>query len=192
MAAAFTVFARSGYASASLQEIAHEAGVAKPTVYNHFADKETVFRHAMTVASERVLAENLTVVARLRDPGTDLRAALEDVAYRLIRHCCSEPSRALRWLTYAQVARFPDLIDIVMSRTSDRLADALADRFARLSLAGRLRTCDPATTAEQFLVLVTGPMEGRTRLGTSKVSTTEMRTVAATAVDTFLRAYAIP
>ncbi|MGY0499924.1 TetR/AcrR family transcriptional regulator C-terminal domain-containing protein [Nocardia sp. FBN12] len=51
---------------------------------------------------------------------------------------------------------------------------------------------DPATAAEQFLVLITGPMEGRTRLGTRKVSTAEMRTVAATAVDTFLRAYEIP
>ncbi len=188
-AAAFTVFARRGYASASLQEIAEEAGVAKPTVYNHFADKETVLRQALAAAADRVLAENLTVVERLRSPGADLRAALEDVAYRLIRSCCSEQSRALRWLTYAQVAQFPDLIEIVMSRTSDQLGDALADRFARLSLSGRLRTGDPATAAEQFLVLITGPMEGRARLGTRQVSTADMRTVAATAVDTFLRAY---
>ncbi|MBF6476445.1 TetR/AcrR family transcriptional regulator [Nocardia abscessus] len=187
--AAFVVFARRGYAQACVQEIAEEAGVAKPTIYNHLNDKETLFRHALTAVSDAVLAENLSVVERLRNPGPDLRAAMEDLAYRLIRVCCSERSRSLRWLTYGQVAQFPDLIDIVVSRTSDQLAEALADRLARLSLSGRLRACDPATAAEQFLVLITGPMEGRSRLGTRKVATAEMHAVATAAVDTFLRAY---
>ncbi|MGW5437027.1 TetR/AcrR family transcriptional regulator [Nocardia asteroides] len=187
--AAFVVFARRGYAQAGLQEIAEVAGVAKPTIYNHLNDKETLFRHALAAVGETVLAENLAVVERLREPGEDLRACLEDVAFRLIRSCCSEQSRSLRWLTYGQVAQFPDLIDIVVSRTSDQLADALADRMARLSLAGLLRTSDPAIAAEQFLVLITGPMEGRTRLGTRKVATAEMHAVATAAVDTFLRAY---
>ncbi|MGK8503389.1 TetR/AcrR family transcriptional regulator [Nocardia asiatica] len=187
--AAFVVFARRGYAQAGVQEIAEEAGVAKPTIYNHLDDKETLFRHALAAAGDAVLAENLSVVERLRNPGPDLRAALEDLAYRLIRVCCSERARSLRWLTYGQVAQFPDLIDIVVSRTSDQLAEALADRLARLSLSGRLRACDPAVAAEQLLVLITGPMEGRSRLGTRKVSTAEMRAVATAAVDTFLRAY---
>ncbi|MFD8248358.1 TetR/AcrR family transcriptional regulator [Nocardia sp. NPDC059691] len=190
--AAFAVFARRGYAQACVQEIAEAAGVAKPTIYNHLNDKETLFRHTLAAAGDAVLAENLAVVERLRNPGPDLRATLEDLAYRLIRVCCSERSRSLRWLTYGQVAQFPDLIDIVVSRTSDQLADALADRLARLSLSGRLRACDPATAAEQFLALITGPMEGRSRLGTRKVSTTEMRAVATTGVDTFLRAYEAP
>ncbi|MEV6362462.1 TetR/AcrR family transcriptional regulator [Nocardia asteroides] len=187
--AAFVVFARRGYAQAGLQEIAEVAGVAKPTIYNHLNDKETLFRHALAAVSETVLAENLAVIERLRDPGSDLRACLEDVAFRLIRSCCSEQSRSLRWLTYGQVAQFPDLIDIVVSRTSDQLGDALADRMARLSLSGLLHTSDPAIAAEQFLVLITGPMEGRTRLGTRKVATAEMHAVATAAVDTFLRAY---
>ncbi|UGT55918.1 TetR/AcrR family transcriptional regulator [Nocardia asteroides] len=190
--AAFVVFARRGYAQAGVQEIAEVAGVAKPTVYNHFDDKGTLFRHALAAAGDAVLAENLTVLERLRDPGEDLRATLEDVAYRLIRSCCTERSRSLRRLTYGQVAQFPELIDVVVSRTSDQLADALADRLARLALAGRLRASDPATAAEQFLVLITGPLEGRTRLGTRKVAATEMRAVATAAVDTFLRAYATP
>lgn len=188
--AAFTVFARHGYDAAGVQEIADAAGVAKPTIYNHLHDKETLFRHALAAAADGVLAENLAVVERLRAPGPDLRAALEDQAYRLARGCCSERSRALRRLTYSQVAQFPDLIDLVVSRTSVRLADAIADRMARLSLAGRLRTCDPATAAEQFLALITGPLEGRSLLGTRKPSAAEMRGVAAAAVDTFLRAYA--
>ncbi|MET9484946.1 TetR/AcrR family transcriptional regulator [Streptomyces sp. NPDC006638] len=189
--AAFTVFARRGYAEACVQEIAEVAGVAKPTVYNHLSDKENLFRHAMAAAADIVMAENLAVVERLRDPGGDLDAVLEDVAYRLVQVCCGERSRALRWLTYAQVARFPDLIEVVQGRTSVRLAEALADRLARLSLAGRLRPCDPALAAEQLLALLTGPMEARSRLGTHDIPAEEARGVARAAVDTFLRAYGV-
>lgn len=189
--AAFTVFARRGYAQACVKEIADEAGVAKPTVYNHLSDKETLFRHTLEAAADAVLAENLAVVERLRDPGDDLRAALEDVGHRLLKVCCGEHSRALRWLTYSQVGGFPDLVEAVQSRTSDRLAEALADRLARLSLAGRLRPCDPALAAEQFLALLVGPLEARSRLGTRRVAAAETRAVAGDAVDTFLRAYGV-
>ncbi|MFE0133657.1 TetR/AcrR family transcriptional regulator [Streptomyces sp. NPDC059037] len=187
--AAFAVFARRGYAQACVKEIAEEAGVAKPTVYNHLADKENLFRHAMEAAADAVRAESLAAVERMRDPGGDLRAAMEDGAYRLLQVCCGERARALRWLTYAQVAGFPDLIDVVQGRTSDGLSDALADRLARLVLSGRLRPCDPALAAEQFLALLTGPLESRSRLGTRKVPAAEVREVAAAATDTFLRAY---
>ncbi|WP_353944885.1 TetR/AcrR family transcriptional regulator [Streptomyces sp. HUAS MG91] len=187
--AAFDVFARRGYAQACVREIAEEAGVAKPTVYNHLGDKENLFRHAMAAAADLVMAENLAVVERLRDPGDDLRAGLEDTAYRLLKVCCGQRAGALRALTYAQLAAFPDLAEVVQARTSGRLGEALADRFARLALAGRLRTEDPARAAEQFLALLTGPMEARSRLGTRAVGAAETREIARSAVDTFLLAY---
>ncbi|MGW5867044.1 TetR/AcrR family transcriptional regulator [Streptomyces sp. NPDC055239] len=187
--AAFAVFARRGYAQACVKEIAEEAGVAKPTVYNHLADKEHLFRETMEAAADLVRAENLAAVERMREPGDDLRAALEDVAYRMLQVCCTERAMALRRLTYAQVTGFPDLIDVVQGRTSNGLCDALADRVARLSLAGRLRPCEPTLAAEQFLALLTGPMERRSRLGTRKVPAAEVRAVAVAATDTFLRAY---
>ncbi|MFE9250970.1 TetR/AcrR family transcriptional regulator [Streptomyces sp. NPDC007088] len=187
---AFAVFARRGYAGACVQEIAEEAGVAKPTVYNHLSDKENLFRHAMTAAADLVMAENLAVVERLREPGDDLRAALEDVGNRLLHTCCGQRARSLRALTYAQLAAFPDLAEVVQGRTSERIGEALGDRFARLALAGRLDTRDPARAAEQFLALLTGPMEARSRLGTRKVGATETQEIARAAVHTFLRAYA--
>ncbi|MGK8524051.1 TetR/AcrR family transcriptional regulator C-terminal domain-containing protein [Nocardia asteroides] len=58
--------------------------------------------------------------------------------------------------------------------------------------SGRGRARRSGAEAEQFLVLITGPMEGRSRLGTRKVATAEMHAVATAAVDTFLRAYEAP
>jgi len=42
--AAFTIFARDGYYLAGVDAIAAEARVAKHTIYNHFRDKENLFR----------------------------------------------------------------------------------------------------------------------------------------------------
>lgn len=189
LAAAFTVFARQGYTQAGVQEIADEAGVAKPTVYSHFGDKEDLFRHAMTAAADAVLAENLAILERLRAGTPDLGAAFEDVGYRMVRVCCGDRAHALRWLTFGQVARFPDLIVDVQERTSTRLRDALADRLARLTVAGELRDHDPELAADQFLALLTGPLEARSRLGTRAVPVAGLRAIAAAAADTFLRAY---
>ncbi|MEU6102513.1 TetR/AcrR family transcriptional regulator [Streptomyces flaveolus] len=196
LSAAFMVFSQRGYARACMEEIAEVAGVAKHTVYNHLGDKENVFRSALEAAADTVMAENLAVVELLTLDGhgseagdEDLQATFEDVAHRLLLRCCDDRSWALRRLLYAEVARFPELLEVVWGRGASRLQQSLADRLARLSLAGRLRPCDPAEAAEQFLALLTGPMERRSRLGTHAVDEEELRAVAGSAVRTFLLAY---
>ncbi|MBB5936912.1 TetR/AcrR family transcriptional regulator [Streptomyces zagrosensis] len=54
--AAVEVFLREGYARASVDAIAEEAGVAKQTVYNHFGDKERLFLAAVEGERQRVAA----------------------------------------------------------------------------------------------------------------------------------------
>jgi TetR/AcrR family transcriptional regulator, mexJK operon transcriptional repressor len=189
LAAAGEVFAREGYAQAGVDVIAAEAGVAKPTVYNHFGDKETLFREAIAADADRALSKHLAVVEQLRDTD-DVRAALEDVGHHMLVCHCEERSVALRRLLNAELTRFPDLIDIVRGRAADRVTEALADRLARLALAGRLRRLDPSQAAEQFIALLTAPIDARSRLGTRQVSDEELWTVTRAAVDTFLRAFA--
>jgi AcrR family transcriptional regulator len=182
--AAFVVFARKGYADACVREIAEEAGVAKPTVYNHLNDKENLFRQAMMAASDKAMAESVATIELLREPAEDLRGLLVDVGYRLLSSYCDDKSWALRRLFYAEGAKFPDLDCGV-----GRLNEALADRLARLSLDGRLRVCDPAVVAEQFFALLTGPAEARSRFGTRKLPDPELHTLADAAVLTFLHAF---
>ncbi|MGK3203208.1 TetR/AcrR family transcriptional regulator [Amycolatopsis sp. MEPSY49] len=187
--AAFAVFARAGYDAANVQEIAAEAGVAKPTVYNHFEDKEALFRAALAAVAEQVGAANLAAVERIAPDG-DPRRILTRAARALARRCCDEQSRALRALTYAQLGRFPELLTDVHAVTAGRLGDALADRLARLVVGGQLRHCDPALVAEQFLALLTGPLERRSHLGTRRVPVTEIDAVADQATETIMRTFA--
>ena len=186
---AFIVFARRGYAQAGVQEIAAEAGVAKPTVYNHLTDKATLFRQAMAAASRTVLDERLATLDPLKDPGDDLRATLEAVGLQLLKLHTDERSCALRRLLYTEIVQFPDILDVVIDSGSHRLAQALADRLARLTLAGRLRATDPDQAAEQFLALLLGPLEARTRMGTRQIEDSELREIASATVRTFLVAF---
>ncbi|NNN29311.1 TetR/AcrR family transcriptional regulator [Streptomyces sp. S3(2020)] len=180
---AFTVFARRGYAQACVKEIAQEAGVAKPTVYNHLTDKESLYREAVEAAADRIGAQRIAVVEQLRDVAADSdpRAPLTMVAHGLLQAFDSEDARAVRQLACAQAAQFPDLAVTVRERTALQVRCALADRLARLVLAGRLRPCDPELAAEHFLVLLTGPLEYRPDAAPD--------TLGDAAVDIFLRAY---
>ncbi|MFC5831588.1 TetR/AcrR family transcriptional regulator [Nonomuraea insulae] len=189
---AFTVFARQGYAQSCVQDIAREAGVAKPTVYNHMTDKATLFRHAIEAAAQTTLDERVAALEPLATPGDDLRATLEEVAHALLRLHTDGRSCALRRLLYSEITHFPDILDIVKESGPDRLNGAVADRLARLALAGRLRAKDPDLAAEQFMALLLGPLEARSQLGTRQLEDAELRAMAGAAVDTFVRAWATP
>jgi AcrR family transcriptional regulator len=188
--AAFAEFAARGYAQTGVDEVAAAAKVAKATVYNHFGDKETLLREAITASAEQATAKNLAAVERLVDTGGDLRSTLEDVGLRLIQCYCDDDSWALRRLLYAELAHLPDLLEIVQVQAAERVQRALADRLARLALAGRLGITDPDAAVERLTALLTGPLESRARWGTRRLPAKEMREVAETAIDAFLKLYA--
>ncbi|MGV9415326.1 TetR/AcrR family transcriptional regulator [Nocardia sp. NPDC003693] len=189
LGAAFEVFAGDGYHRASVDAIALAAGVAKHTIYNHFGDKESLLRAVVADLAEQALVRNLAAVEIL-DRGADLAESLTETGVRLAECYCDEHTVALRRLLQAQLPTMPDLLDLIRDRATDRVNDALAARLARLALAGRLELHgDPAVAAEQFGALLTGPLESRTRMGTAKISKSELRQLVRNAVDTFLRAF---
>ncbi|MGW0431759.1 TetR/AcrR family transcriptional regulator [Micromonospora sp. NPDC003197] len=185
--ASFTIFARDGYHLAGVDAIAAEAKVAKHTIYNHFGDKENLFREVIAALSDQALTRNLAAVELLGGSG-DLAAMLTETGLRLAECYCDEQTVALRRLLRA--ASRPELLDIVRDRATDRVNDALAARLARLALAGQLSLGgDPAIAAEHFGALLTGPLENRSRLGTRKIPQSELREVTENAITTFLRAF---
>jgi AcrR family transcriptional regulator len=56
VAAATSLFGRYGFRRTSMDLLAAEAGVAKPTVYAYFADKEAVFKAVCVDVCEGLLA----------------------------------------------------------------------------------------------------------------------------------------
>lgn len=182
--AAFRVFARHGYTQTGVQEIAREAGVAKPTVYNHLSDKEALYREAVEAAADRVAARSLAALDHLGGAsGTaDPRPALTAAATGLLDAVRCVEAAAVRQLAGAEAANLPDLAVSVRERTALRVRTALADRLARLALAGHLRPCDPDRAAEHLLSLLAGPLDFR--------PDADPVALVDDAVDVFLRAYA--
>ena len=57
--AAIPLFARLGYGSASVRELAEAAGVTKPTLYYHFGSKEDLFHELVRYHLDELLRERV-------------------------------------------------------------------------------------------------------------------------------------
>lgn len=81
--AAIKVFSKSGYDSATMDEVAKEAGVAKGTLYYHFNSKEALFYFVVQRGIDLIKSDIEDMVKDIKDPvekiKTMLRVQLEYV-----------------------------------------------------------------------------------------------------------------
>jgi AcrR family transcriptional regulator len=140
VAAALERVATGGYASAGVQAVAAEAGVAVGTVYRHFPSKGDLFAEVFRRASQR----ELDVVVEVSGP--DGRAAAERVAAAVEAFC----RRALAGpvLAYALIA---EPVDPAVESERLRFRTGYRDAFARVLedgvRDGELRPHDSGTVA---------------------------------------------
>ncbi|AEH09390.1 MULTISPECIES: TetR/AcrR family transcriptional regulator [Protofrankia] len=188
--AALKVFAQDGYPAASIDRIVAVAGVSKPTVYNHFADKEALFRTVMCDAARHSAEKIIASLDTLSDDGAELANQLTKVAYLILECQLSDEGWVLQRLLYAEAVHMPDLYDTVLSLGSGPVVDALAGRLARLANRGHLDIDDPESAANQFMTLVAGNLPALSALGTRPIHPIDLDAAVTAGVRTFLRAFA--
>jgi len=187
--AAAAVFCRDGFAGASIDLIAAEAGVSRQTIYNHHGDKEALFVAVVREMTERCNAGLFTTLATFPDHPKDLEAELTAFAGRLVRNCvCNREGAALRKLIQSEGERYPALFAAWREHGPGAVWAAVAARFAKLAHAGHLRIEDPDLAARQFLALVNADFHISHMLGV-KPTEAEIDIGVAGAVRTFLRAF---
>jgi len=100
LAAAAQVFARKGFAGASLEEIAEVGGYTTGALYYHFASKEQIFLELLQTGWSRQTANRVEAVARVfDDPTVDPFDALARlVVRRAARATDLEPLQGEFWL----------------------------------------------------------------------------------------------
>ncbi|MEU8512014.1 TetR/AcrR family transcriptional regulator [Kitasatospora sp. NPDC048722] len=192
--AATAVFGREGYVRASMDAIAAEAGVSKRTVYNHFADKETLFLSVALASSAELTGTIRELAERHLGKIVDLRQDLTDFAVDRAHAVLSAGDHgALGRAIRAEVANIPaDVLEAWLEAGPVASLRDIAEKFTALAARGLLVVDDPALAAEQFTLLTFHGVADRSFWGALPVSEQEVERIAAVGVDAFLKVYGVP
>ncbi len=188
--AATEVFLAEGFAGASMDAIATAAGVSKPTVYNHFADKQQLFEQIVNDLIAVITQPFYEQIVDLSDDG-DLAQRLRELAMLLLNAVMQPTNLRLRRLVIGEAGRFPDLGRAYEQNGPGRAIAAWTTAFKRLADEGVLRLQDPALAAEHFQSLVlTTPLNHAMFTGDDRPpGPAQRRRYTDSAVDLFLGAY---
>jgi AcrR family transcriptional regulator len=194
LAAGLRVFGRDGYTRGSIDAIAIEAAVSTRTIYNHFGDKETLFRSVIERSATDVADAQTAVIARHLD-------AVDDLETDLIAFCLewSTPTPefaehfALVRQVNAEVSHIPaDTLQSWQSAGPLRVRRELAVRMRHLAERNLIRAVDPDLAASHLILLTATEVASRTQLSGRPPTRSEVKRLVAAGVHTFLYGHAVP
>ncbi|HET6289023.1 MAG TPA: TetR/AcrR family transcriptional regulator [Amycolatopsis sp.] len=184
--AAEALFVSDGYELTSVDAISARAGVSKRTVYDHFGDKQTLFRSVLGRANDAVVATVRKAIDEELTDDRDLHDALLGFAQRVTTGMFPTSDYATFRRLSAQTPVAPRLPEAARDQP-ERMMEA---RFAKFAADGRLRLTDPRRAMQHFVALTM-----RLALDVSNddlagtVGESEIRALLTDGVDVFLRAY---
>jgi len=182
--AAERVFLEQGYAGASMDRVATEAGASKRTVYNHFAGKDELFRAVL----ERMYGRSLNSPTGMPAHGTDLPTALEIMGWRVLSHIADPKVQAMIRLVMTEAPRNPEIARVYTTSGKDPSIQRFAGWLEEEARAGRLVVENPVIAAEQFIGCLKETVVWPALLGLEPAFSREL--VIREAVTTFLARYA--
>lgn len=182
--AARHVFLAHGFAAATIEGIAAEAGVSKVTVYNHFGDKRGLFiaavEHECSRISGRFSLEHL--------PAGDLQTKLLAVGEAIVAFLSRPEMVQFERRIAAETEAEPEIGKAFLAAGPNRMKQALSDLFSGLAGSGRVEIDDPVLAAEQFAAMCKGMGDVERRFGQPGDAARDRQRIKG-AVDVFCRAY---
>lgn len=189
LAGAHRVFAREGFDGASMEGVAREANVAKPTLYNHFRDKNSLYIAVVEDALSKTRDEILP-------PGIENEPAAE--AIRKIAHKLSAIfGRDEEVLKFCRICiggfeRFPLGSTTLMVHGPQRGSAKISALIERWTSKGELTCDDPQMAAWQLSELCKVSIwDARLYSARQKVPVEECEAVAEQAYLTFMARYGL-
>lgn len=187
--AAVAEFLREGYAAASMDKIAKRAGVSKPTIYQHFGNKERLFLAVIAGVLTDAYDGLEPLAADIADTSALGRAFTAYLAAWSRRVLCDD-ILALRRLVIGEVARFPQLGRLWFKITREMMDAPLIETVARLD--GSLLTApDPERAVRQLIGMTLGGLQlVLTFLPDERAEDRDIDGTVAAGVEVFLSHYA--
>lgn len=182
--AALAEFVAHGFHGARMDGIAERAQVSKRTVYKHFAGKDALFAHMITV----VRAEFRGVVPDAFDPALPIEVQLRKIGQGSGRLFTSRPFMKLVRLLVAEAGRDPSLAAHFPEDDGD--SGALAAFMADAHRHGVLHIDNADLAARQFRDLLKGRAFWPVFIGQHRVGDAEMAEIIEQAIALFLSHYA--
>ena len=185
--AAKQLFVREGFAGASIDKIAADAGVSKLTVYSHFGDKEALFAAAIRAKCEELMPADLFQL-ELKGP---LRSQLQAIASAFFALVCSDEAISTQRMMIAPGNADDPLRKLFWEAGPKHThADFAAFLRARIE-AGELEIPDVTRATEQFFILLKGDLHAHMLCGLCpNPAPADVAAHLEAGVDLFLRAYA--
>jgi AcrR family transcriptional regulator len=188
--AARTVFLKSGYAGATMDEVAAVAEVSKVTVYKQFADKQSLFAAVVTGAIEEAEGSTRSIVDHLAT-STDVERDLRTFARRHVVEVTQPHLIQMRRMIIAEARRFPELAQTWHRAGPERAHATLAKQIERLARRGLLTVPDPLLAAQHlnYLILSVPVNEAMFTGRVQPYSRRQLARFADEAVRVFMAAY---
>jgi TetR/AcrR family transcriptional regulator, mexJK operon transcriptional repressor len=150
IAAATRVFLRDGYGAASIDKVAHEAGVSTRTIYERFKNKADLLTSVITRLVERDMVSLFGADLERLPP----RQALLTIGETVTGRACAPEAAALFRIVAAEAQRFPALAAKMRAGTKARVNNAVANYLREQVARGKLVLADPERAAALFMQMV--------------------------------------
>lgn len=178
---ALDMFLERGFEQTTVVAIANKAGVSKRTVYEHYQDKDDLFKAAVQRGLDRYTVSLETLRACVT---ADLESTLMAVARVRVANASTYAGVRLQRILIAQSYRFPELW-AVLEKSIEPTVAFLSELFAHPDHQGEIHVDHAQRTAIAFISLV---VSGPARLASSgkKLSEQEIEARIQFTVQLFL------
>ena len=146
--AALAVFSQAGYSGTSMDTIATEAGVSKPTLYQYFGDKAQLFARMLLQQRDSMLG------AFDQFADGEMVAQLHAFAWDYAAFVLRPDMLSLARLIIGEVQRFPEIGPAYQASGPNRLLTAIMTQLERYRDDGRLVFDDAELAAQDFWGLI--------------------------------------
>jgi TetR/AcrR family transcriptional repressor of mexJK operon len=184
--AATRAFIALGYSGTSMEAIAEAAPVSKPTLYNHFKNKQDLFAAVIECRCEALLRIFSSVQTELNDPVAGLSA----IASAFIDLVYADEAIQLYRLIIAEQQHFPELGELIYRSGPLPVLRQMTSYMAELNIHGILNITDLETSSRLFLDMLKGDEHFRCLLGVkSGLTDAEKCHLIDAAVSLFLKGH---